>query len=239
MDYLLPLQHREDVAEGTMAFWFGTSGTDFTFTSGQNADFTLLDPPQTDAEGNTRTFSFASSPHYHDRLMVATRMRPTAFKESLKLIPFGTSVKVVGPSGDMTLPEDVTRPIVMLAGGIGITPFRSMVEYATQQGLEHDLTLFYANRTRPATAFLEDLEAWANRNRHLRIVPAIADEAPADWRYERGRIDRAMLERHLTDVRVPRYYLAGPDAFVAAMQRLLLSLGVSRDDVRSEEFTGY
>lgn len=238
-DYSFPLKDRRDVAEGTTAFWFDTSGSDFTFEAGQNADFTLVDPPKTDAEGNTRTFSFASSPGHRDSFMIATRMRPTAFKDSLRSLPLGTAVRVAGPNGNMVLHEDAGRPAVLLAGGIGITPFRAMLEWATESKLPHRITLLYSNRTPAAAAFLGDLDSWASSNPNLRIVPTITESQDADWHGEKGRIDEAMLRRHVGDLGQPIYYLAGPPAAVMGLRKLLLEKSVRRDSIRLESFSGY
>jgi NAD(P)H-flavin reductase len=114
--FICKLKDRKEVAEGTMAFRF-EKPPGWTFKAGQYLDMTLLDPPETDSEGNVRSFSIASAPH-EETLMVATRMRDTAFKRVLKTMSFGTAVKIEGPSGDLTLQNEVTRTDVFLAGGI-------------------------------------------------------------------------------------------------------------------------
>ncbi len=119
---------REEVAEGTMAFHFARPGG-FQFQAGQSINLGLIDPPETDAKGNRRTFSIASAP-FEDEIMIATRMRDTAFKRVLKTMPAGTKVRVQGPTGRFTLDAGDTRPAVMIAGGIGITPFISMLRQA-------------------------------------------------------------------------------------------------------------
>ena len=91
-EFLLALKDRQEVAKDTMAFWFDTLGTGYTFRAGQNADFILIDPPETDGDGNARTFSFASSPNVKDSLVVAMWMRKTAFKNSLRAIPLGVAI---------------------------------------------------------------------------------------------------------------------------------------------------
>ena len=239
-EYLFPLKDRREVAEGTMAFLFDTSSQpDFTFEAGQNADYTLIDPPQTDAEGNKRTFSFASSPDTKGSIMVTTRMRPTAFKNSLKAIPLGTPVKVVGPLGNMVLHDDASRPAVMLAGGIGITPFRSMIEWATTAHQPHELYLFYSNRFKSGAAFHAELEAWAKQNPHFHYWPTLTDEQPAGWPYLTGKIGMAMIQKKVPDLTRPIFYLAGPDAMVMAMRRMLLEAGITRDQIKLEAFNGY
>jgi ferredoxin-NADP reductase len=118
------LARRELVAEGTMAFSFAKP-PGFRHLAGQSPTMTLIDPPQTDAEGDARTFTIAAAPHESD-LMIATRMRDTAFKRVLKSMPIGTPVRIDGPDGVMLLHDDAMRPAVFLAGGIGITPFAAL-----------------------------------------------------------------------------------------------------------------
>jgi ferredoxin-NADP reductase len=99
---------------------------------------TLFNPPETDSEGNTRTFSIASSP-FENQLMFATRMRDTAFKRSLKKVALGTDVRINAPMGSFTLPRNSVKSAVFLAGGIGITPFISIVRQADHDRLPHKL----------------------------------------------------------------------------------------------------
>jgi ferredoxin-NADP reductase len=101
LGFMCKLKNREEVAEETIAFQF-EKPSGWTFKAGQYLDMTLLDPPETDSEGNVRSFSIASGPH-EETLLVATRMRDTAFKRVLRTMPLGTAVKVDGPSGDLTL----------------------------------------------------------------------------------------------------------------------------------------
>ena len=99
--------------------------------------------------------------------MVATRMRDTAFKRALRAIPIGTSVKVSAPMGSFTLHRDSSKPAVFLAGGIGITPIRSIIGWATEERLPHNLYLFYSNRTPEEAAFADRFENWT---RHKVLV---------------------------------------------------------------------
>ena len=138
------LTRRGEVAEGTMAFHF-EKPSGFNFKAGQSADVTLTDPPETDAEGNTRTFSIASPP-FENELVFTTRMRDTAFKRSLKKVPLNTDVKIGSAAGSFTLHKNPAKPAVFLAGGIGITPFLSIVRQADHDRLPHRLYLFYSNR---------------------------------------------------------------------------------------------
>ena len=122
--YKIQLKRREEVAEGTTAIYF-QKPEGFEFKAGQFLRFTLINPPETDPEGNSRTFSIASAPH-EEELMITTRMRDTAFKRVLKSMPLSSEIEIKGPYGKMTLHDDAARPAVFLTGGIGITPFRSI-----------------------------------------------------------------------------------------------------------------
>jgi ferredoxin-NADP reductase len=119
------LIRREQIASATWAFTLDPGGTEFPFRAGQTIDLTFPDPPYQDASGNRRTFSLAGAPGM-DHLLVATRVRGSAFKRSLVEAPAGTALELEGPFGSLTLPRRATS-VVMLAGGIGVTPFRAMV----------------------------------------------------------------------------------------------------------------
>src|ERR1700692_1348217 len=135
------LMRREEVAEGTMAFRF-EKPSGFNFKAGQSADVTLTNPPDTDAEGNTRTFSIASPPFEND-LVFTTRMRDTAFNRPLKEVPLATEVTIGSAAGSFTLHKNPAKPAVFLAGGIGITPFLSLLRQSHHDRLPHKLYLFY------------------------------------------------------------------------------------------------
>src|SRR5690606_16182804 len=119
----------------TMAFHF-EKPEGLEFRAGQFADFTLLNPSETDAEGDVRGFSLASAPYETD-IFVTTRLRDTAFKQVMRNLPEGTEVKFDGPYGDFTLHKNETVPAVFVIGGIGVTPVRSMVAQATHDRTAH------------------------------------------------------------------------------------------------------
>src|SRR5690606_21011577 len=131
--YTVTLLKKEEIAHQTMAFSFDRP-EGFEFRAGQSGDFTLIEPPETDEEGNTRTFSFAQAP-YENGLVVATRMRDTAFKRVIRNLSEGSTLKLDAPYGSFVLHKTLTTPAVFLTGGIGITPVRSMIAQATQDKL--------------------------------------------------------------------------------------------------------
>jgi ferredoxin-NADP reductase len=239
-EYHFPLKDRKEVADGTMAFWFDTAGQNFTFEPGQNIDIFLPDAPESGASSDQmHTFSFASSPHHTDHFRITTRMRDSRFKNTLKTLQIGTPLRCVGPQGNMVLHEDASKPGVFLAGGIGITPFRSMIEWAAHEHLPHTLHLFYSNRTKSSTTYHDDFVEWERANPNFHYHPTLTDEKPDDWPYETGYIDATMLTKHLNDLTKPIFYIAGPPGMVGAMRKMLLEAKVSRDNIKIESFTGY
>ncbi|SPE30468.1 Flavodoxin reductase family protein [Candidatus Sulfotelmatomonas gaucii] len=230
---------REEVAEGTIAFHFERP-SGFAFKAGQSADVTLIDPPDTDAEGNTRTFSIANPP-FENELVFTTRMRDTAFKRSLKKVPLATGVKISSAAGSFTLHENPATSAVFLAGGIGITLFLSIVQQANHDRLPHKLYLFYSNRRPEDAAFLDILQTLETTNPNFRLICTMTEMSKSnkDWKGDTVLIDKEMLSRHLDDLQGPIYYIAGPPNMVAAMRQTLVGAGVEEDDIRSEEFAGY
>jgi ferredoxin-NADP reductase len=231
------LTKKEPIAEGTMAFHFNKP-EGFEFRAGQFADYTLINPPETDEEGNTRGFSLAFAP-FEDDLVAASRMRDTAFKRVLKDLPIGTEIKLDGPYGDFTLHKTETTPAVFLIGGIGVTPVRSMIAQATHDKTAHKIILLHANRTPADAPFVADFERLEKTNQNFTYVPVATDAELKDWDGERGHIDEAMLKRHVSDLSTPIYYLSGPEGMVKAMRQMLVDIGVNEDNIRTEEFTGY
>lgn len=227
------------VAEQTMAFRFDRP-PDWTYKAGQFADVTLLNPGEIDAGGNVRGFSLASAPD-EVTLMVATRMRDSAFKIQLGAALPETEFKIEGPFGDFTLHHDERRPAVMLAGGIGITPFRSMVLDATHRKLKQQIFLFYFNRRPEDAPFFDELQHLEVRNPYYHLVGIMTqpERSRRGWSGETGHFNDAMLKKYLEYVADPVYYIAGPAPMVKGIREILKAAKVNDDDIRTEEFAGY
>jgi ferredoxin-NADP reductase len=230
---------RTQVADGTLAFSFERPA-DFEFTAGQYLTLTLHDPLYTDEKGNSRTFSIASPPQEAGRLVIATRMTGSALKRSLTEAPLGTPVSIFGPAGDFTLGPDPT-PVVFIAGGIGITPFRSMLLDAAARGLAHRITLIYSNRMLEGAPFHEELTSLAKHHAAFAYVPTIteADKSPLPWDGERRFVNADFLHDHVGDMTAPIFYLAGPPGLVVAATKTVLDAGADPAHLLSEEFSGY
>lgn len=230
-EYLFPLKGRKEVAEDTYSFYFDTTGTDFSYLPGQYAAFTL--------QNETKVFTLASSPHHKDFVMMTTRMRPSPFKEDLKKIPIGTPIKISPARGRFVLPNSTDKPLVFIAGGIGVTPFRSMIEWAIYERLSLSIALLYSNHTLKGTAFLEEFQTWAKQNPNFRFIPTLTREKTPSWPYEEGRIDEEKIKKYVKELERPIYYIAGPPTMVDSMRELLLKIGIPQQNIKIEKFSGY
>jgi len=132
--------------------------------------------------------------------------------------------------------------VVMLAGGIGVTPFRAMVEDAIARGLEHSLLLVHSNRTPAEAPFLDELQRWSRDHARFAYRPTMtqAVDPVAAWSGERRRVGPDLLADLLPAERSePLYYVAGPERFVSGALAALAEVGVDEDRVHHEEFAGY
>jgi ferredoxin-NADP reductase len=227
--YEILLRGHQEVAAGTMAFRF-TKPPGFVFKPGQAVTLVLKDPPA-EANSRQRIFSLVSAP-FEAELAIATRMREgSAFKRALKSLPPGSKLELKGPRGVMTLHEDRRRAAVFIAGGIGITPFMSMLRQAAHDRLEQRLLLICSNRRQEDTPFLAELQALVGQNDNFRLLARMTELD--------GFVDADAIRRFAGDAPAPIYYLAGPPGMVDAMKAVLRRAEVSDEDVRSEQFYGY
>jgi ferredoxin-NADP reductase len=232
------LTGKKEIAHDTMEFLL-EKPADFEFRAGQFCDITLIDPPETDEEGNTRGFSLLTAP-YENYLAVATRLRDTAFKRVLRNLPEGSEVKFDAPYGDFTLHKTETTPAVFIIGGIGVTPVRSMIAQATHDKTAHQILLIHANKTPQDAPLQDDFKALAAENPNFTFVPVATEAAPDDFEGERGRVNAELIKKYVSDISAPIYYLSGPAGMVKAMRELLIGeLHANEDNIRTEEFDGY
>jgi ferredoxin-NADP reductase/nitrite reductase/ring-hydroxylating ferredoxin subunit len=226
--------------------------TPLDYTAGQFAFFDI-GGVYDDPKGPIRHFTLSSSPT-EDFIMFSTRIRDSPYKRRLSTLEKGARVKVRGPEGQFVLHQDYSKPAVFLSGGIGVTPFRSMIKYATDKQLPSKIVMFDSNRNRENIIFKKEFDDWANINKNLKIIYTISDDQDRheqqssssstanDWKGEHGRIDKAMILKYLDTSILNNsiFYICGPPNMLKAMQDLLQAeLRIPQDRIKMEEFTGY
>lgn len=173
-------------------------------------------------------FSIASSPNERGLIRIATRPSAGGFKKTLAEMPLGTEVEIKGPWGDVLLPEDFSKPLVFIAGGIGITPFLSMIGYIAENKLPYEIKLLYFNQERDSIPFFVELQSFEKQIPNLKIyfLSTLGHNAPVPSYLKRG--ERGVI-----------YYTAGPPGFVNESLNLLAELKIPPERIISESYTGY
>lgn len=234
--HILKLQSKREIANHTLLLTFNKP-EGFTFKPGQYGGFTLINPEHTDAGGITRRFSLLSTPD-DPFIAIATRIQPSAFKKNLQELPINGEIKFAGPTGNFILPDETDKPIVFIAGGIGIAPFYSMICYNTKHLPQRKMTLFYGNQASSDAAFLDELLAIERMNPNFKFIPTMAN-ADNSWTGETGFISDTMIKKHVPNLVDPLYYLCGSPGMVTAMQELLAEMEINEDNLQTEDFPGY
>ncbi|MFA5935555.1 MAG: FAD-binding oxidoreductase [Patescibacteria group bacterium] len=147
------------------------------------------------------------------------------FTKRLSELKEGDTIGIQGPYGAFFLKEDADR-IVFFAGGVGVTPLRSMIREALLCKKPMELVLFYSEKNRSAMAYEREFRELAAAHSTFRFIPILTRESPEDWDGETCRLDRAMTERLLTDWTRGRYAVCGPDAFMDCVKTMLMDAGV-------------
>ena len=156
--------------------------------------------------------------------MVATRLRDTAFERVLRSIPLGAEVRIEGPFGNLRLHNDKSRAAVILTGGIGITPFRSILLHAAKEKLPHRPRIPYSNRRPEDASFLDELQKLEKNNPNYKLIACMTkmEKSQRSWPGERGLISSALMGKYLKGLTSPVYYITGPPAMVKGMHGMLV-----------------
>ena len=225
-----------EVAKGTLLVLLAVDGYP-EYRPGSYFWVELPDRGHEDERGLRRHISLVTSPTETGVVGLATRIRDTAFKRTLAELEVGDEVEVEEPKGSFLLPEDTSADYVLVAGGIGITVFRSMLRYIADEMLPYKITLVYSNRDRESAAFLDELEGLERRIEGLRVVLTMTEEA--GWEGESRRIDAALLRDHVGKLEDKQFLVAGPPAMTEAVVEALHAAGVPEDRVLAGKFSGY
>lgn len=159
--------------------------------------------------------------------MMTTKKGTSNLKKAFFNLKTGDYVLIDGPYGIFTLQEDYSKPVVLLGGGIGITPFRCFIKYATDKKLPVKITLFYSNKTKEDIVYKKEFDLWNRKNKNLKIV------------YVVGRISEEIVREHVDEIQNSIFYICGPPTMVDGMKSMLKNMEVPKANVKVEEFTGY
>jgi ferredoxin-NADP reductase len=231
------VKEKTEVAKGTLMVTFDLQGEQVGFVPGQYFWVELPDRGYHDERGLRRHISIVTSPNERGVMGLATRLRESAFKHTLAQLEVGDEVVVEEPKGDFQLPDDTSKEYVFVAGGIGITIFRSMLKYIAEENLPYRITLVYSNRDVESTAFLDEMRELEKQIEGMRMVLTMTDDPT--WEGDSRRIDAEFLRELVGDLGGPTYLVSGPPAMVNAVADSLEAAGVPEDQVLRSKFAGY
>jgi ferredoxin-NADP reductase len=208
------------------------------FQPGQYLDWTL-DVRNPDDRGNRRTFTIASAPTDGEvRLGVKLYRSPSAFKRSLSTMKPGDVIYGAQLAGDFTLPKDRGTKLAFIAGGIGVTPFRSMVQDMIDRRERRSVVVLYGNDKVDEIAYAEVFDR-AERELGIKTVYAVADDPALGSNMRKGFIDAALIQREVPDFKERIFYISGPRAMVLRFRSVLRELGVAHSSIREDFFPGF
>jgi ferredoxin-NADP reductase len=232
------IKEKHEVAKGTLMVVFDLLGREVDFVPGQYFWVELPDRGREDERGLRRHITIVTSPNERGVLGLATRIRDSAFKQTLKELDVGDEVIVEEPKGDFHLPEDTSKDYVFIAGGIGITVFHSMLHYIAEEDLPYRITLLYSNRDRESTAFFDELQEFERAIPGLRIVFTMTDDP--SWDGETRRIDADFIREYEdSELADHTYIVSGPPGMVNGVADMLEGEGVPEEQVIRSRFAGY
>jgi ferredoxin-NADP reductase len=189
----------------------------------------VLHHESTDDRGSDRWFTIASAP-YEKHVMITTRFAAqegSTFKKTLKALKPGDTIEVSDLDGDFIV-SDTRKEYVFIAGGIGITPFRSILKQADHEGKQLRVTMLYANRKHVA-AYQKEFDALAKRNPYLKIHYLVHPQ----------RLDRENIQTFVPDLQKPLFYVSGPEPMVESLGKMLQQMGVPKKRIKQDWFPGY
>ena len=232
------IEEKQEVAKGTLLVTFDLLGEEMDFRPGQYFHVTLPNLGDNDDKGLRRHITVVTSPNEKGVLGFATRMRDSAFKRTLRELPVGSEVDVEPPKGSFGLPDDPARPLVFVAGGIGITAFRSMLRFIHEEQLPYRVTLIYSNRDRESTAFLHELRELEQALPDFRLILTMTQDP--GWEGESRKVDAEFVQDYVGgDLSRYTFLVAGPPGTAEGVQGALREAGVRDENVIAERYSGY
>ena len=226
--------HSDRLTPTITTFWFHTNQT-YKHQAGQFSEL-IIPHKNPDKRGTRRWFTLSSAPS-EDLASITTKFtnkNGSSFKRALSELKPGAEVNLTEPMGDFTLPNDPRTPIVLVAGGIGVTPARSMVKALVDSNERRDITLFYAANSQEEFVFTDIFSKY----KPLTFVPVVK-QPPQNYSGESGMLDIEIIKRHTDKLESAQIYISGPPQMVSGIKSLLKDSGVRRRQIVTDYFPGY
>ena len=235
----LCLQSKRELASGIWEFSF-LPVRPFTFLAGQYADL-VVPHKKIDNRGNRRMFTIASSPDEPSVLFgMKSGMPSSSFKTALMSMNNGDFIYSNHIAGDFSMPKNSQAKLLFVAGGIGVTPFRSMLQHIVDTQIQRDIVVLYVVSNPKEFVYTDVMQAAQQFGvKTVYILSVDFAHIPEGWQWETGHIRKDLLNRHVADLNDRTCYISGPDTMVKAVKKTLITVGVKRRAIKTDYFTGY
>lgn len=232
------IKQKKEVARLTLEVIYDLMGDEADFKPGQFFFVTLTNAPYKDnGKDPVHHFTIINSPLQKGILSNTTRLRDTAFKNSLREMPAGSEVVVDRIMGNFILPDDASKSYCFIALGIGITPYISMLRYIQEIHLNYKITLIYSDSDRESMAYLEELEKYAQQNSNFKIILTVTRDN--SWKGEKRHVDEQFIKDYIENPKDTTYFVSGPPRVVEIVGKAIEKSGVPKENIRTEDFSGY
>lgn len=238
--FFLPFLKKEQLTSDCYTFYFKRNPESPEFTPGQYFEI-KLDIKNPDERGDAHVFTISSSPLDRDFYTITTRIIQSSFKLRLAELKEGEMVQFDGPWNDLNFDENDKSPHVFLAGGIGVTPYHSIVKFAMEKNLTTQMILFVSWKNRSEMVFDDFFRQANNHMDNFSYIPTLTEESlnPSEWDGEIGRINDEMIKKYVSELNDAKYFFSGPPAMVTALKETVRGMGVPNEKIIFEEFEGY
>jgi glycine betaine catabolism B len=228
------LKKKQEIAPGVIEFQLEPF-TKFNYKAGQYLEWTLPHK-NPDNRGVRRDFTISSSPT-EDFIQLTSKFyeKPSTFKQTLRALEIGDEIIGSRLGGEFTLPEVPEQKLVFIAGGIGVTPFRSMIKYLSDSRQERDVILIYSNKTQKDIVYSELFD----RVKGVRPVYVLTDEKPNNWKGRLGFVDVKLIKEEVPDFKERLFYISGPEPMVEVFEKMIGEMGVAKSQIKRDYFPGY
>lgn len=232
------LKERRQETADVMSFIFDLGGQPFTYRPGQYVSYELDALAFPDERGPRRHFTISSSPTEKGIIQFTTRIRGSGFKETLRHAPLGYELTAGVSAGHFVMPEKESRRHIFIAGGIGVTPYRSILRYAVDAKEPIKGLMLYFNHSTAEIVFRQELEDLARQMPTFSLVHVLS-QPETGWTGERGRLDENLFRKYVPEPKGALCWISGPPAMVEAYKDLVRQVGIGEEALRTDIFSGY
>ncbi len=227
---------KEKMSRDAYSFYFDRRNLDFDFIPGQYLKL-FLEIKNPDDRGTTRYFTISSSPSEKEYLTITTRVIKSSFKKKLNSLIPGEKITAYGPIGYFDFDLTQKYNSIFIAGGIGVTPYHSIINYFDYKNLKPNITLLTSFDLKENVVFFNEFKAIEKRNNSVKIIYTLTNQS--ELGFENGRINENLIKKYVRNITLSKFYITGPQVMVENLYSIIKNLNVSDEQIFKEDFPGY